>query len=85
MLIVHLGPKEKVGLPRIEASGSLFDLIHDLLTVTRAMHKQMSSADAGAAKAFREAVTIAINDDDFWNSEVRGIDMAIVKPPKEDE
>lgn len=79
MLIVHLGPKERVGLPRIEASGNLLDLLHDLLTVTRAMHKQVGSADAGAAEVFRQAITETVNDEKFWKAEVSGIGMAIIK------
>ena len=85
MLIVHLGPKEKVGLPRIEATGNLVELLHDLLTATRAMHKQIDSADTAAAEDFRCAVTAAVSDDAFWKAEVQGIGMAIVRPPKEDE
>lgn len=79
MLIVHFGPEENVGVNRIEASGDLAELLHDILLPIRAVHCQIGQADSMAAELFRKAVTETILEEEYWQAEVSGIGMAIIK------
>lgn len=52
------------GLDVVEASGSLAEILTDLLVTIKAIHRQLSNMDPVTAMAFKEALKAGIAADD---------------------
>lgn len=88
MLIAHIGSADKVGPPRVLASGDMVELGADLCIVISSMKKQMGTADPAAAKAFKRFIQELAADDSspMWTMDVRGFGSArVIHKDKEEE
>ena len=86
MLIVHSGPREKVGVNRVVASGDMIDIVGDVTLVLRTIHKQLNASGPEFGKAFKETIQKIAADDEgpFWTMPIDGVGFSMREPKKED-